>query len=292
MKSVIALILLTQIGLSFAENTIIAIVNGDLITLQSIEEEVSLTAPYAEKMSVLNKQIDTLIKLKKASEFDLSLSKEDLDRAIINVAKYNDIDVTEFKNYPGFKSLENKIIVNLTLLKLQQFVTKDIDLDISKKELINNCTSNSNYKKQIKIAQIIISKVENNNESKINNELRTKEFLKKLSNHISNGASFDALAKLHSQHPSYVDGGLSEWLFIENPILKMLDKLKGNEVSIIYPIDNSWGIAIKIDERFLDLNLKKCEDDLKNMKIQDFYLLWVEGLRDSSKIEIFSQKLL
>ena len=62
MKGVIALILLTQIGLSFAENTIIAIVNGDLITLQSIEEEVSLTAPYAEKMSVLNKK--WLIKLK------------------------------------------------------------------------------------------------------------------------------------------------------------------------------------------------------------------------------------
>ena len=248
MKGVIALILLTQIGLSFAENTIIAIVNGDLITLQSIEEEVSLTAPYAEKMSVLNKQIDTLIKLKKASEFGLSLSKEDLDRAIINVAQYNDIDVSEFKKNPGFKSLKNKIIVNLTLLKLQQFITKDIDLDISKKELINNCTSNSNYKKQIKIAQIIISKVENNNESKINNELRTKKFLKKLSNHISNGASFDVLAKLHSQHPSYVKGGLSEWLFIENPILKMLDKLKDNEVSIIYPIDNSWGIAIKIDE--------------------------------------------
>ena len=71
----------------------------------------------------------------------------------------------------------------------------------------------------------------------------------------------------------------------------MLDKLKDNEVSIIYPIDNSWGIAIKIDERFLDLNLKKCEDDLKNIKIQDFYLLWVKKLRDSSNIEIFSHKL-
>ena len=292
MRSAVALILLTQIGVGFAANTIIAIVDEDLITLESIKEEISLASPYEEKMSVLNNQINTLIKLKKANELGLYPSKDDVNRAIINVAQYNDIDVTEFRKYPEFIPLEKKIIANLTLLKLKQFITEGVDANISKKELIDNCTSNLNNKKQIKIAQIIISKVENINESQISNEMRTKKFLKKLSDHISKGASFDAFAKLHSQHPSYINGGLTEWLFIDNPILEMLDKLKEKEVSIIYPIEKSWGIAIKIDERFLDLNLKKCEDDLKNMKIEDFYLLWVEGLRDSSKIEIFSQKLL
>jgi parvulin-like peptidyl-prolyl isomerase len=291
MKKIIALILLTQIGVCFAANTIIAIVDKEPITLQSIENEISLTSSYDEKMSVLNNQINTLIQLKKASELKLFLSQSDINKAIENVAKYNNLNVNELKNYPEFLLLEKKIIINLTLLKLQQFITRDLEIKISKKELSDNCKLNSNNKKQIKIAQIIISEVENTDKSNISNELRVKKFLKKLSNHISKGASFEVFAKLHSQHPSYVNGGLSEWLFIDNPFLEMLDKLEDKEVSKIYPIKESWGIAIKADERLLDLKLGKCKDDLKNIKTQDFYLLWLKKLRSSSNIEIFSHKL-
>ena len=47
----------------------------------------------------------------------------------------------------------------------------------------------------------------------------------------------------------------------------------------------------KIDEKMFDLNLAKCEENLKNIKTQDFYSLWLKNLRDSSNIEIFSNKL-
>jgi len=291
MKSVVALILLIQIGGCFAANTIIAIVDKELITLQSIEEKISLTSSYDEKMSVLNNQINTLIQLKKASELKLILSQKDINKAINTVAKYNNIDTDELKKYPEFSLLEKKIIINLTLLKLQQFITKDADIKISEKEITDNCKSNSNIKKQIKIAQILISKVKDSNELNVSTELQIKKFLKKLSSHISKGASFEAFAKLHSQHPSYVNGGLSGWLFIDNPNLEMFDKLEDKEVSIIYPIKENWGIAIKVDERFLDLNLNKCKDDLKNIKNQNFYLSWLKKLRNSSNIEIFSHKL-
>jgi len=291
MKKIITLILLTQIGVSFAANTIIAIVDKELITLQSIKQEISLTSSYNEKLLVLNNQINNIIKLKKASELKLFPSKYDINNAISKVAKFNSIDVNELKNYPEFPSIERKIIDKLTLLKLQKFITKDVAIKISKKELNDNCTANTNNKKQIKIAQIIISEVKKTDKSNISNELRVKKFLNKLKSHISKGATFTTIAKLHSQHPSYINGGLSEWLFIDNTSLEGISILEYNQVSKIYPFEKGWAIAIKIEEKMLDVNLAKCEENLKNLKTQDFYLLWLKKLKNSSNIEIFSNKL-
>ena len=60
---------------------------------------------------------------------------------------------------------------------------------------------NDKNTKQIRIAQIIISEIDNSDVIIDNQELAIRNFLKKLSDHITKGASFDAFAKLHSQHP-------------------------------------------------------------------------------------------
>ena len=114
MKRIIALVLLTQIGACFAANTIIAIVDKELITLQSIEEKISLTSSFDEKMSVLNNQINTLIQIKKASELKLILSQKDINKAISTVAKYNNMDTDELKKYPEFSLLEKNIELALS----------------------------------------------------------------------------------------------------------------------------------------------------------------------------------
>ena len=102
-----------------------------------------------------------------------------------------------------------------------------MNIELSENE-INNCISNINDKdtKQIRIAQIIISQVENSDVNIDNQEQAIRNFLKKLSDHITKGASFDAFAKLHSQHPSYVNGGLSDWMFVNNPTIEMFDSLQ------------------------------------------------------------------
>ena len=84
----------------------------------------------------------------------------------------------------------------------------------------------------------------------------------KLSNHIEKGALFDVLAKLHSQHPSYSKGGVSDWIFVDNSTIMMLDSLKSNEVSKVYPTDFGFAIAIKTDERYVSNNLEKCKENL------------------------------
>ena len=116
-------------------------------------------------------------------------------------------------------------------------------------------------------------------------------FLNKLSNHISKGASFEAFAKLHSQHPSYKDGGVTDWLTINNPILEMLDSLEKNEVSEIYTTVFGSAIAIKIDERFISSKLQECEEQIVYKNAEIYYRKWLENHREQAFIEIYYDKL-
>ena len=112
-----------------------------------------------------------------------------------------------------------------------------------------------------------------------------------MSKHISKGASFEVFAKLHSQHPSYYNGGLSEWMFVNNSTIEMLDELKEGEVSEIYFTDMGWAIAIKVDERYIDPNIENCKEQIKNQKSQKYYSEWLKELRESAYIEIYTDKL-
>ena len=165
-------------------------------------------------------------------------------------------------------------------------------IELSENE-INSCTSNNNDKdtKQIRIAQIIISEIDNSDLIIDNQEEAVRNFLSKLSDHISKGAFFDEFAKLYSQHPSYANGGLSDWIFVNSPTTQMLDELQEGEVSKIYTTDVGWAIAIKVGERYINPNLENCKEKINYQKAQQFYSDWLKDLRDYAYIEIYTDKL-
>ena len=292
MKRVSALILLFQLGVCFAANSIIAIVNEEVITLQSIEQQLNDANSLNEKIDIVEQQIDITLQISKARNFAINPLQLDINRAVAQVAHNNNISMEQLQSYPQFPSLIKEITDKLSILNLQQFITKDLSIELSKNE-INNCTSNINDKdtKQIKIAQIIISEVENSDVNIDNQEQAIRNFLKKLSEHISKGASFEAFAKLHSQHPSYVNGGLSDWMLVNRPNIEMFDSLEDGEVSKIYATDVGWAIAIKVDERYVDSNMENCKEKIIYKKTQKFYFDWLKDLRDSAYIEIYTDKL-
>ncbi len=292
MKRVSALILLCQLGVCFAANTIIAIVNDEAITLQSIEQQLNDADSLDEKIDIVEQQIKITLQMSKVREFDLIPSQQDINGVLNQLAVDSNISMEQLQSYPQFPSLIQQIIDRLSIVSLQQYITKDLNIELSEDE-IKNCISHISDKstKQIKIAQIIISQIENSDININNQEQTIKNFLKKLSDHISKGASFDAFAKLHSQHPSYANGGLSDWIFVNNPTIEMLDLLEDEEVSTIYATNSGWAIAIKVDERYIDANLENCKERIIYQKAQQFYFNWLKGLRDSAYIEINTDKL-
>ena len=292
MKRVSALILLFQLGICFAANTIIAIVNEEVITLQSLEQQLKDSNSLNEKIGIVEQQIGITLQMIKVRELDLGPSQEDINGVLNQLVVDNNISMEQLQSYPQFPSLIQQITDRLSILNLQQYITRDLNFDLSDKEL-NNCASNINNKdtKQIKIAQIIISEVENSDVNSNNQELAVRNFLKKLSAHITKGASFDSFAKLHSQHPSYANGGLSDWMFVNNSTVEMFDLLQDGEVSKIYRTDVGWAIAIKVDERYVNTDVENCKDKLIYQKTQQFYSNWLKNLRDSAYIKIYTDKL-
>ena len=292
MRRFFLLLLLFSVNISIADNTIVAIVNEDVITLDSIEWQLNVASSYHEKIDIVNRQIDLLLQLNIVNELGIEPENEEINGALIQLAQNNRISLSELKSHPQFTLFVEQIIETLSVIKLEQSITKDFKPELSENEILQNCSiEKSTGVKQIKIVQIIISEILDSDSSKSDQKNAVVGFLEKLSKHITKGASFEALAKLHSQHPSYYNGGLSEWLNVNTSNIEMFDSLEDGEVSKVYETDRAWAIAIKVDERYINSDIESCKQQIKNQKSQTYYLQWLKELRDSAYIEIYTDKL-
>ena len=291
MKKILVLFLVFVTGMVLAENTIIAIVNNAPISLHSLKDNFLSSKTVEEKIEILNTQIDIPLQLQKVSEFNLRPTYEDVEAVLNDVAKNNNLSMNDLLNFDEIDSINNEIVEKLSILNLQRFITRDLDRPT--KNILNDCSNSAleQDQKQIKIAQIIISEVNANLKDYEQKNILIESFLNKLSNHISKGASFELFAKLHSQHPSYQNGGATDWLTVDNPTLEMLDSLDKNEVSKIYSTDFGLAIAIKIDERFISSKLKACEERVIYQNAEIYYAQWLKNLREQAIIKIYYDKL-
>jgi len=293
MRSLLALIIFLNFGTCFAENTILAVVNNEVVTLNSVEQKLNIANSNEEKIAIINNRIDTILQLTKVREFDIYPTHSSINQALIQLANVNEITIEQLNSYPEISLLTREVTEKLSILNLQRFITKDLILNLSSNELIDKCPAIDNdiKIKQIKIAQIIISEIDDSDISSNSKDENIKEFLKKLSKHITKGASFESFAKLHSQHPSYANGGISDWTIVNSPTTEMLDLLKDSEVSKVYSNNVGFAIAIKVDERYISNNLEKCKEKLTYLNAEKFYLNWLKELRDNADIEIYINNL-
>jgi parvulin-like peptidyl-prolyl isomerase len=289
MKRVLFLLLSLSFSNVFAENSIFAVVNSTPISSNSIELIRSGNKSYEDKVNAVNLKINKILQLQKVKELNITPSPDDINMAILSVAEINKISIEELKAYPEFLTLKTEISEKIAILNLQRLITKDITISLEEEVEACSIRNTSEGVKQIKIAQIIISEIDTKDGS--DKSLTIKSFLKKLSKHISNGASFKTFAKLYSQHPSYANGGITNWLDVRGSTLTMLDSLKNKEVSEIYLTDFGYTIGIKLEERYVSINLNKCKEELLYRKAEDYYSDWVSQLRDDSYIKIYHDKL-
>jgi len=291
LKKFIVFFLIIFSEISFSENTIIAIINNSPILVSSFENKIFSRKSYNEKIDLINTQIDIVIQLEKAKEFNILPNDGDVNKILVDIAKKNNLSTEELLNFDEIESIKKEVIEKLAILNLKRYITKD--LEISTQYILDQCLNNNlEYdQKQIKIAQIIISEIDSDSPDLEQTNTLIKSFLNKISNHISKGASFEAFAKLHSQHLSYKNGGVTDWLTVNNPTLEMLDSLKTNEVSEIYSTIYGLAIAIKIDERFISSKLKECEERVIYQNAEIYYTQWLKDLRDQAFIEIYYDKL-
>jgi peptidyl-prolyl cis-trans isomerase SurA len=292
MKKILVFFLVVFTSCVFSNNTIIALVNNTPITLNSVQINLKEANTKDEQIIIINNHIENILQIHKAIELELTPTQNNLENVLNELAQNNNLSLNELIDLENFSSIERELIEKLSILNLQRFITKD--LKKPKEQVFNVCSNENSIKdqKQIKIAQIIISEIDTQaNEMDTKNSL-IKTFLNKLANHINKGASFEAFAKLHSQHPSYQNGGISDWLPVMGPTLEMIDSLNKKEVSEVYTTDFGLAIAIKVDERFISSKLKECKERVIYEHAEMYYSDWLTNLREEANIEIYYDKLL
>ena len=292
MKKILAFFLVAFASCAYSINTIVAIVNTIPITLNLAQINLLEVNTKDEQILAINNSIDNILQLQKANELDLTPTKRDIENVLNDIAQSNNLSLKELINFKDLYFIEKEVFEKLSILNLQRFITKD--LMVSEEQILTMCSDKNVIKdeKQIKIAQIIISEIDNHNNDLDKKNLLIKDFLSKLASHIEKGASFEAFAKLHSQHPSYYNGGITDWLEVKGQTLKMLDLLDKKEVSEIYMTDFGFAIAIKVDERFISSKLKECEEQIIYDNAESYYSNWLIDLRDQANVEIYYDKLL
>ena len=288
-------ILILLISLSVfgnSNNRIVAVVNENIITSQSIKDKLDASISHKEKLRVVNEAIELSLQLELIDKYNLYPTDFEINEALFYISAQNNISMQDLKQNENFNLISIDVKKKLSLFNLKNFLTKDLDLKTSNTELEKYCNYNTNrIDKQIKIAEIIIKIPDGSDLNMEQPDIRIKDFLSKLKNHLSKGADFFDLAKLHSQHPSYYNGGISDWKSLDTPLLKSLENLKENQVSDIYKRNDGWAIAIKVDERKLDIALEECSKEIKKKKAQEYFETYMQDFKIKSSIKIYENNL-
>ena len=70
MRKLLALLLCLQFGPVLANNNIIAIINDNIITTTSVEQQLTTGSSLDEKMAVINQQIDNILIHEQIQQYD------------------------------------------------------------------------------------------------------------------------------------------------------------------------------------------------------------------------------
>ncbi|SFV76204.1 Survival protein SurA precursor (Peptidyl-prolyl cis-trans isomerase SurA) [hydrothermal vent metagenome] len=300
MKALFALAITFTFSLNTlaAPNSIIAIVNDEIITFDTISDEIKPSFTKAQKIKLVDRQIDLALQLVKIEKFGIKPKLSSVNTMLSNIASQNGLTLVQLQANNQFDEIVDNVSQRLSLRGLKQFVLQKADTNLTQAEidtaLAKNPSNSDNFNKQIKIAQIVISSVDQTDSLLQSKDSLIQQLLIELSDKINAGTSFSSLAKLHSQDPSYKNGGESGWLD-ENRLPAVfkqhLSQLKADELSPPFQTQQGWRVIKIIDKRRVDNHLIAVKSKLIQSKKNSFFKNWVKELRKGAYIEIFDHKL-
>ena len=211
MKKVLLLALGLSTSVFSTPNSIIAIVNDELVTYDTIANDINNAKTTKQKLVLVNKQVDLVLKLEKIKELGLEPKPESVNAMLNKVALQNKLSAAQLQASPQFDQIVANIKQKLSLTGLKRFVLQQADIKLSQTELSqalkDNPSKKDNLSTQVKIAQIVIASVDNSSSLLESQDSLIQAFMADLVIQLNNGKTFSALAKLYSQDASYKDGG-------------------------------------------------------------------------------------
>ncbi|WP_291925878.1 peptidylprolyl isomerase [Candidatus Thioglobus sp.] len=292
------LALVISLGVSSAPNSIVAIVNDHLITRDALNTQSDIKQSKESKLKTLNQQIDILLQIEKATQLGVKPKSSAINNMLSRVAKQNKLTLKQLQTRPEFGQIMDSIQQKLSLNGLRELISSKAKLSLSQAEidqaLKDNPAATQALEDQVRIAQIAISTIDKTDSLLQSQDDLIQEFLTDLASQIQQGASFSALAKLHSQDESYKDGGESDWLVqkrLPKAFMQALKPLKVQELSAPFKAGNGWRLIKVIERRQVNNHLKVIKSALIRQKKNLYFRNWTKKLRKDAYIEIFDHKL-
>ena len=94
MQKILVLFLVFITGNVYSEDTVIAIVNDNPISLNSVKNQLLNASSNKEKIDIINTKIDFILQLEKVNEFDLFAIEENINKVLIDIAQSNVISIS------------------------------------------------------------------------------------------------------------------------------------------------------------------------------------------------------
>ena len=300
---ILFLIALIQGPRAFADDRMLAIVNGETVTVSDYEKFVMKTDPVADFRIIdehmVRKMIDEKIVLQKARAQGINITDEDAEKTISDFLKLNNIssqDLEKRLTEHGMDRDGYRKLFRDTLLAAK-FIDKEIDsrVIVSEDDVLNYYNRNMRmFLQNPETLQVrtIFLRFESNIPPEEAGRIENKAM--EIYAEIKDGASFEKLADLYNEDSLKKDAG-SLGSFRKGELVPGLDKelarLKDGEVSL--PVRTREGIYIlKLEKRTEEsfVPLEKVKDRISStlfkQKRQKNYNELIDSLWEKSTIRV------
>ncbi len=265
----------------FAEpNSIIAVVNDDIITSAQLEEDIDAMMTYQKLkqrpdknhiLELLNNKIDILLQIQQANRMEITVKPEVLNESLEVIAKENNIPLNKLKQTSSYNKIVAQLKINFLLQRLQSLVGQEV----SKQEIPEDELKDAYQKKIAEEAKYHLYNIV------LTDEKKAQELQVKLNNSPS---LFSDFAKKYSKAYNAENGGNIGYLDYDKiPALyqKIVLSLQKNEISNVLKNNHNFHI-IKLADKQLNTNQLE-----KHLELQHIFIS-----KDNTNQHVFKTMLM
>ncbi|NYT26666.1 hypothetical protein [Candidatus Thiodubiliella endoseptemdiera] len=142
MKIIFAFLLsLSSVAFS-TPNSIIAIVNDTVITMDSISAKINKKTTVKQKIALVQQQIDIALQKEKIQTLGITLKADAVNKVLDNVAKQNGLTIAQLRSNNQFEQIVATVTQNLTLNGLEKMVLQQANITLTQAEIDETLANN------------------------------------------------------------------------------------------------------------------------------------------------------
>lgn len=230
---------------SAADQRIAAIVNDDVVSVQDLDNRLSLvllTSRVQDKErarsrlapQVLRGLIEERLQLQEAARLSIGVTPEDLDRALADIAGRNEMAVDDMlglldRNDIDRSTMQEQLRAQISWLKIvNQRLRPQVDVTVDQLDIAVEEAESNQGQPEYLLSEIVLPVDNPNQEQQVAGDAA------RLVQTLSEGASFEGLARQVSASATAARGGDVGWVSssaIPEELVKELERLRPGDVS-------------------------------------------------------------